>query len=146
MTPMSFSDAEYNGKRKRTRREVFLAEMEKVVPWEALLALIEPVYPKAGRVRHPYALRTMLCVHLLQSWFRKLPRSAGASRSSRRRTRSRRLVQSFLSSGVDFCVSSVSAFQCFGFCLEKVTGLQGRETPLLTVPTRPGWLRLSLLA
>jgi len=69
MTPMSFSDAEYNGKRKRTRREVFLAEMEKVVPWEALLALIEPVYPKAGRGRHPYALRTMLRVHLLQNWF-----------------------------------------------------------------------------
>ncbi len=55
--------------RKRTRREVFLAGMEKVVPWEVLLALIEPVYSKAGRGRDPYALRTMLRVHLLQNWF-----------------------------------------------------------------------------
>ncbi|EQD75830.1 transposase, IS4 family protein, partial [mine drainage metagenome] len=69
MTPMSFSDAEYDGKRKRTRREVFLAEMEQVVPWQVLLALIEPVYPKAGRGRYPYPLQTMLRVHLLQNWF-----------------------------------------------------------------------------
>ena len=69
MTQMSFSDAEYVGKRKRTRREVFLAEMDRVVPWHALLALIEPVYPKAGKGRRPYALMTMLRVHLLQNWF-----------------------------------------------------------------------------
>jgi IS5 family transposase len=50
MTQLSFSDAEYAGKRKQTRREKFLAEMEQVVPWKALLAVIEPVYPKAGRV------------------------------------------------------------------------------------------------
>ena len=46
MTQMSFSDAEYAGKRKQTRREIFLAEMERVGPWEALLALIEPHYPR----------------------------------------------------------------------------------------------------
>jgi len=51
MSQMSFGDAEYAGKRKRTRREEFLAEMERVVPWDALLALIEPHYPKAGRGR-----------------------------------------------------------------------------------------------
>ena len=51
MNQLTFGDAEYLGKRKRTRREVFLAEMEQVIPWEALLALIEPVYPKAGRGR-----------------------------------------------------------------------------------------------
>ena len=45
MNQLTFGDAEYYGKRKRTRREVFLAEMEQVIPWEALLALIEPVYP-----------------------------------------------------------------------------------------------------
>ncbi|MDA3877483.1 MAG: IS5/IS1182 family transposase, partial [Halothiobacillus sp.] len=46
MTQISYYDAEYAGKRKQTRREIFLAEMEQVVPWAALLALIEPVYPK----------------------------------------------------------------------------------------------------
>ena len=69
MTQLSFSDAEYGGKRKQTRRDVFLSEMERVVPWEALLALIEPVYPKAGKGRHPYALGTMLRIHLMQNWF-----------------------------------------------------------------------------
>jgi transposase, IS5 family len=69
MSQMSFSDAEYGGKRKQTRREVFLAEMEQVVPWDALLALIEPVYPKAGKGRHPYAIKTMLRIHLMQNWF-----------------------------------------------------------------------------
>lgn len=69
MSQMSFSDAEYAGKRKQTRREVFLGEMEKVVPWDALLALIEPVYPKAGKGRHPYPIRTMLRIHFMQQWF-----------------------------------------------------------------------------
>jgi len=69
MTQLSFSDAEHAGKRKQTRREVFLAEMEQVVPWKALLAQIEPHYPKAGRGRHPYALETMLRIHLLQQWY-----------------------------------------------------------------------------
>ena len=69
MSQMSFSDAEYAGKRKRTRREIFLAEMEHVVPWDDLLALIEPVYPKAGKGRHPYPIRTMLRIHFMQQWF-----------------------------------------------------------------------------
>ena len=45
----SFSDLEQDAKRKRTRREVFLDEMSKVVPWTALEALIEPHYPRAVR-------------------------------------------------------------------------------------------------
>ena len=68
MSQMSFGDSEYAGKKKRTRREVFLAEMDKVVPWKALLALIEPAYPKAGSGRPPYALETMLRIHLMQHW------------------------------------------------------------------------------
>ncbi len=48
MSQMSFSDFEYAGKRKQTRRERFLAEMDQVVPWAGLVALIEPYYPKAG--------------------------------------------------------------------------------------------------
>ena len=69
MSQLSFGDAEYAGKRKRTRREEFLAEMEKVVPWSALEALIEPHYPKAGGGRRPYPLSSMLRTHLMQNWF-----------------------------------------------------------------------------
>ncbi|ATB57055.1 Xfu1 transposase [Xanthomonas citri pv. fuscans] len=50
---LTFGDAEYDGKRKRTRREVFLAEMEQVVPWKELLGLIEPHYPKSGQPGRP---------------------------------------------------------------------------------------------
>lgn len=69
MNQMSFGDAEYAGKRKRTRREIMLAEMDQVIPWSSLLKLIEPVYPTAGRGRHPYPLKTMLRIHLMQNWF-----------------------------------------------------------------------------
>ncbi|PZQ76097.1 MAG: IS5 family transposase [Sphingomonas sp.] len=69
MSQISFSDAEYAGKRKKTRREVFLEEMEQVVPWKALLKVIEPHYPVAGRGRRPYPLGAMLRVHLMQNWF-----------------------------------------------------------------------------
>jgi IS5 family transposase len=69
MSQMSFSDAEYADKRKRTRREQFLGEMEQVVPWKSLLDLIEPHYPVAGRCRHPYPLEPMLRIHLLQNWY-----------------------------------------------------------------------------
>jgi IS5 family transposase len=60
---------EYAGKRKKTRREVFLEEMELVVPWKPLLKLIEPFYPVAGRGRRPYPLESILRVHLMQNWF-----------------------------------------------------------------------------
>jgi IS5 family transposase len=69
MTQMSFSDAEYQNKRKPTRREKFLSEMDQVVPWDELLSLIEPVYPKAGKGRHPYPIKTMLRIHFMQQWF-----------------------------------------------------------------------------
>jgi len=73
MSQISFSDAEYAGKRKKTRREVFLEEMEQVVPWKALLKVIEPHYPIAGRGRRPYPLEAMLRVHLMQNWFPRRP-------------------------------------------------------------------------
>ena len=50
---LSFSDAEQDTKRKKTRREVFLDEMDTVVPWSALEDVIEPHYPRAGKGRHP---------------------------------------------------------------------------------------------
>ena len=69
MDQISFADAEYAGKRKKTRREIFLEEMELVVPWKPLLKLIEPFYPTAGRGRRPYPLESILRVHLMQNWF-----------------------------------------------------------------------------
>jgi IS5 family transposase len=65
----SFSDVEYAGKKKQTRREVFLAEMDRAVPWAKLEALIAPHYPKAGNGRQPYPLSTMLRIHCLQQWY-----------------------------------------------------------------------------
>src|SRR3954465_3303218 len=59
MSQISFADAEYAGKRKKTRREVFLEEMELVVPWKVLLKIIEPHYPVAGRGPRPYALDSL---------------------------------------------------------------------------------------
>jgi len=67
---LTFGDAEALGQRKQTRRERFLAEMDQVVPWKSLLALIEPHYPKTGRPgRQPYPLATMLRIHFLQQWY-----------------------------------------------------------------------------
>jgi len=58
-------------KKKVTRREQFLTEMNAVVPWSRLLALIEPHYPKAGPKggRPPMPLETMLRVYFLQNWY-----------------------------------------------------------------------------
>jgi IS5 family transposase len=64
----SFSDAEFAAKRKRTRREVFLAEMERVVPWERIEALIRPHYYKNRLGRRAQPLNVMLRIHLLQNW------------------------------------------------------------------------------
>ncbi|MEB2233097.1 IS5 family transposase [Xanthomonas campestris pv. campestris] len=67
---LTFGGAEGQGKRKQTRREIFLAEMEQVVPWQQLLGLVAPHYPVSGRPgRQPYALATMLRIHLLQQWY-----------------------------------------------------------------------------
>ena len=54
---------------KKTRRAAFLEEMEQVVPWAELSALIEPYYPKAGNGRPPVGLERMLRVYFLQQWF-----------------------------------------------------------------------------
>ena len=69
MKQISFADAEYAGKRKQTRRERFLVEMDQVVPWKGLIALIEPHYPKGAGGRPAYPLMAILRVHLMQNWF-----------------------------------------------------------------------------
>lgn len=70
MKQMSFASAEYAVKKRVTRREKFLGEMAQVVPWTALEAVIEPHYPKSGRVgRPPIGVPVMLRMYFLQQWF-----------------------------------------------------------------------------
>jgi IS5 family transposase len=54
---------------KKTRRTEFLEEMEQVVPWPELCALVEPYYPKAGQGRPPVGVERMLRMYFLQQWF-----------------------------------------------------------------------------
>ena len=54
---------------KKTRRAQFLEEMEQVVPWRELCALVEPHYPKAGNGRRPVGVERMLRIYFLQQWF-----------------------------------------------------------------------------
>jgi IS5 family transposase len=65
----SFSQAEYAGKKKQTRRDKFLAEMEQVVPWPRLVERLRPLYPKGERGRPPIGLERMLRIHFLQQWY-----------------------------------------------------------------------------
>ncbi|MCM8598809.1 MAG: IS5 family transposase, partial [Candidatus Accumulibacter sp.] len=69
MKQISFSEAEFAGKKRVTRRERFLAEMERVIPWQEVLAVIEPHYPKGKRGRPPIGLERMLRVYLVQHWY-----------------------------------------------------------------------------
>src|SRR3546814_3098833 len=54
---------------RRTRKAVFLDEMELVVPWRELIALIAAASPVASTGRPPFAHETMLRIHFLQQWF-----------------------------------------------------------------------------
>src|SRR3982750_5046693 len=65
----SFSQAEDAGKKKQTRRDKFLAEMEQVVPWARLMTRLQPFYPKGERGRPPIGLERMLRIYFLQQWY-----------------------------------------------------------------------------
>ena len=71
MKQMAMSMTGYFDKGKKTRRELFLAEMEQVVPWERLHALIEPHYPKASAAGGPppLPLERMLRIYCVQQWY-----------------------------------------------------------------------------
>ena len=70
MKQTTFASLSYDAKKKQTRRERFVLEMEQVVPWEALLAVVEPFYPKSGQPgRQPMPLNMMLRIHGLQQGF-----------------------------------------------------------------------------
>jgi IS5 family transposase len=68
---LSFASLDYAAKKKRTKRDVFLAEMAAIVPWTKLEALIEPHYPKAKPQggRRPFPLPMMLRIYCLQQWY-----------------------------------------------------------------------------
>ena len=65
---LSFLDLVLDGKTRKTRREVFLDQMEKVIPWALLVQLIEPFYPKGKRGRPPVGLERMLRLYFVQLW------------------------------------------------------------------------------
>ena len=67
MNQLSFADTEFTSKRRKTRKELFLARMDELIPWQQLEAQIEPFYPKAGNGRRPYPLSTMLRIHLCRT-------------------------------------------------------------------------------
>lgn len=69
MKQTTFASAAWEKKGKVTRRERFLAEMDQVIPWEQILALIEPHYPQAGNGTQPMPMRQMLRIYFMQQWF-----------------------------------------------------------------------------
>ena len=71
---LSFTDAECELQSRKTRKARFLERMDSLVPWQRLVDLIEPHYPKGqsgpkGGSRKPYPLETMLRIHCLQQWY-----------------------------------------------------------------------------
>src|SRR5205807_6361146 len=54
---------------RKTRRAIFLEEMEQVVPWGELCALVAPHYPQPGKGRRPVGVERMLRIYFLQQWF-----------------------------------------------------------------------------
>jgi len=69
MSQLSFSDAEGQAKRKQTRREKFLTQMDELLPWEELERLIRRYYSKSLRGRKPYPLSSMLRIHCMQLFY-----------------------------------------------------------------------------
>ena len=69
MRTMSFASLAYENKKKKTRREKFLEEMNQVIPWEEILQVIEEYYPKAGSGRQPMPMERMLRIYFMQQWY-----------------------------------------------------------------------------
>ena len=69
MDQPTFADLEYRGKKRRTRRELFLERMDGLIPWQKLEERIRPVYAKRGKGRRPYPLLAMLRIHCVQLFY-----------------------------------------------------------------------------
>ena len=93
MDQPTFADLEYQGKKRKTRRELFLERMDGLIPWQSLEDRIRPFYPKAGKGRHPYPLPVMLRTHWVQLFYNlsdpgmEAPRLRGGRLCSTSRTR-----------------------------------------------------------
>ena len=69
MRQQTFTDIEYSGRKRKTKREEFLQVMNEIIPWEEWIALIRPFYPSGKRGRPPVGVEKMLRMYLLQTWF-----------------------------------------------------------------------------
>jgi IS5 family transposase len=69
MRQLTLATVSFDKHGKVTRRAAFLAEMDRVVPWRELAAVVEPFYPKLGKGRPPIGLERMLRIYFLQHWF-----------------------------------------------------------------------------
>ena len=69
MDQPTFADLEYQGKKRKTRRELFLERMNGLIPWQKLEERIRPVYAKRGQGRRPYPLPVMLRIHCVQLFY-----------------------------------------------------------------------------
>jgi hypothetical protein len=69
MNRVSFASLAYDSKKKKTRREKFLEEMDHVIPWAELLAVVVKYYPKAGNGRQPMPMDMMLRIYFMQQWY-----------------------------------------------------------------------------
>jgi len=69
MDQITFSELEYENKKRKTRREKFLERMDELIPWEKLEKKIRRHYPKRGRGRPPYPLSVMLRIHCVQLFY-----------------------------------------------------------------------------
>jgi hypothetical protein len=68
---LALADSMFSSKCRQTHEEIFLSRMDVLLPWSMLLALIEPIYPKAGNGRQPYPLQTMFG-DIFFPWFTQL--------------------------------------------------------------------------
>ncbi len=69
MDQPTFADLEFQNKKRKTKRELFLERIDALIPWQQLEDRIRPFYPQAGRGRRPYALSVMLRVHCVQVFY-----------------------------------------------------------------------------
>ena len=69
MKQPSFASLAFEGKKKQTRKEKFLTEMDRITPWKKLMRLIEPHYPKGDNGRPPMGVEKMLRIYFMQHWF-----------------------------------------------------------------------------
>ena len=69
MSQLSFGDMEYTNRRRKTKRELFLEQMDKIIPWADWVDMIAAYYPPGKRGRPPIGIETMLRMYLMQNWF-----------------------------------------------------------------------------